>query len=291
MTTAIIVDSAAAMPEELAQELGILIVPMRVIVDGRSYFDGELSADELLSMLDEREVSTSGPSPGEWASAIDKALVEADEALVFTVSSEMSTTYRSAQLGAELTERPVRVVDTRSAAGGEALVAMAAAERAAIGETADEIVRAIEAVVAEVQLVATVDNLDRVVRSGRVPDIAGAAVHALRVNPLFEFRHGRARPMHPAIGRRAAEHRIVRSCLTSRPRGASSVLHAAVLEAACPDRGRSLLRALREEEPDASVIVAPFGSVMLANVGGGVVGLAWWWEIESMAAGGTSATR
>lgn len=283
VTAAIVVDSAAALPAELVERLGIHVVPMNVIIDGTSRRDRELSTDELLRRLDDSDVTTSGPSPGEWAAEMEKALAAADEAVVLTVSSEMSTTYRSAQLGAKLVTGNVHVIDTRSAAGGEGLITLEAAKHASAGATAEDIVTAISTLIGQMHLVATLDNLDRLVQSGRVPGIANTAVHTLRVNPMFEFRNGRARALHPAVGRRAAEHRIIQSCLASRPHDGhpptlrAATLHAAVLEAACPDRARSLLRSLHTEVPDAEVYVASFGSVMLAHVGRGVVGLAWWW--------------
>jgi DegV family protein with EDD domain len=279
VTTAIVVDSAAALPRYLVERHGIEVVPMNVIIDGRSRPDLDISTDELLTSAAFTEVSTSGPSPGEWAAAIERAARRADEVVVLTVSSEMSSTYSSAELGASMVAGTVHVVDTRSAAGGEGLVALAAARRAAQGATAGEVLDEIATVIERVHLMATLDSLDHLVRSGRVPNVAGSAAHALRVNPLFEFKHGSARALHPAIGAHAAEHRIVHSCLASRPRDAIAPrLHAAALEAASPARARSLLDAILLEVPDADTFIGSFGAVMLVHVGPGLVGLAWWWE-------------
>jgi fatty acid-binding protein DegV len=55
-------------------------------------------------------------------------------------------------------------------------------------------------------------------------------------------------------------------------------LHVAALEAACPERARSLLAAVLDEVPDADAFVGSFGAVMLVHVGPGLVGLSWWWE-------------
>ena len=279
MTTAIAVDSAASLPRDLVERYGIEVVPMTVIIDGQSRPDSEVTTEELLARLPGGGVTTSGPNPGEWTSAIERALERADEVVVLTVSAAMSSTYGTARLGASTAGDTVRVVDTRSAAGGEGLVALAAARLAEQGATAAEIVAEITGVIDRMHLVATVDSLDHLVRSGRVANITGAAAHAMRVNPLFEFRDGAARALHPAIGRRAAEQRIVHSCVASRPRdAATSKLHVAALEAACPARARSLLTAVLDEIPDAEAFIGSFGAVMLVHVGPGLVGLAWWWE-------------
>ncbi len=279
MSTAIVVDSAASLPAELADRYGIEIVPMTVVIDGASRPDRDVPPDELLARLADGTVTTSGPSPGDWTVSIEQALQRADEVVALTVSSSMSSTYDTAMVGASMVGDAVHVVDTRSAAGGEGLVALAAARRAEQGASAAEVVAEARTVIDRIHLVATLDGLDHLVRSGRVPDLAGTASRALRVNPMFEFREGAARALHPALGKAAAEHRIVHRCLASRPHDVEAPkLHAAALEAACPDRARSLLSALLVEVPDADAFVGSFGSVMLVHVGPGLVGLAWWWE-------------
>jgi DegV family protein with EDD domain len=279
MSTAIVVDSAASLPADLAERHAIEVVPMTVVIDGTGRPDREVPADELLARLADGSVTTSGPNAAEWAAAIGQALRRADEVVALTVSAEMSSTYDTACVGAATIGDRVHVVDTRSAAGGEGLVALAAARRAEEGASAAEVVAEAAGVIERVHLVATIDNLDHLVRSGRVPDLAGRATRRLGVNPMFEFRGGAARVLHPALGARAAEHRIVHACLASRPSDAAAPrLHAAVLEAAGRDRARSLLASLLAEVPDADAFVASSGSVMLVHVGPDLVGLAWWWE-------------
>jgi DegV family protein with EDD domain len=279
VTTAIVVDSAAALPGELVARHAIEVVPMVVVIDGRPRPETEVATDELLAELAHGSVSTTGPNPGAWTAAIERALARADEVVVLTVSAEMSSTYSAATIGASTAGPSVHVVDTRSAAGGEGLVTLAAARVAEQGAGAAEIVRWLPTVIDRVHLVATLPNLDHLVRSGRVANLTGSAAHAMRVNPMFEFRDGAARALHPALGQRAALGRIVHSCLASKPRDVPAPkLHVAALEAACPQRARALLHAVVAEVPDADAFIASFGSVMLVHVGPGLVGMAWWWE-------------
>ena len=279
MSTAILVDSAASLPPGLVERHAIAVVTMTVVLGGTARPDTEVSVDELLGHLAHEAVTTSAPNAGEWMSAVEQALRRADEVVVLTVSREMSSAYATATRAASMVGDRVQVIDTRSAAGGEGLVAVAAARLAEQGASAAEIAVEVAKVIDRVHLVATLDSLDHLARSGRVPELAGVAGRALRVNPLFEFRDGAAHALHPAIGRRAAEQRIVHACLASRPHDAAvTTLHAVALEAACPDRARSLLDAVLAEVPEAEVFTGSFGAVMLAHVGPGLVGLAWWWE-------------
>jgi fatty acid-binding protein DegV len=121
---------------------------------------------------------------------------------------------------------------------------------------------------ARVRLVATVDSLDHLVRSGRVPGIAGRAGRGLGLNPLFEFRRGHPRPLRPALSRQAALDRMVAALLNSRVAGAR--LHVAALHAGAPAPAARLLEQVRAEVDPATAF--------LVHTGPGLVGLAWWWD-------------
>ena len=278
MTVAVVVDSAASLPAELADEHGIIVVPMGLVIGGRAVPDSDVTTADLLERLDSGDVSTSGSTPGDFTVAIEQAQRRADEVLVLTLSAEMSTTYTSAELAARLTSAPVRVVDTRTAAGGEGLVALAAARRAGAGAGLDEVEATAHAVIDRVHLVATLDDLGHLARSGRVPSIARRAASTFHVKPLFEFRQGQARSLPPARGEHSARRHIVERCLGDRPSTAGARLHVAALDAQATDRARALLGDVLAQVPDADSFVGSFGPVMLVHVGPGVSGLAWWWE-------------
>src|SRR5437763_16661027 len=92
MPVAIVTDSAAALPPELAAAHGIGIVPMWLTIDGRAVREGEIPRDELLSRTD---VKTSGPAPGETEDAVANRLAAggADSGVVLTITSTMSSTF------------------------------------------------------------------------------------------------------------------------------------------------------------------------------------------------------
>jgi DegV family protein with EDD domain len=275
MAVAIVTDSAAALPRELAELHSIVVVPMWLTIGGRPVRDTEASLDEILVRDD---VTTSGPSPGEFKSVLEQ-LDRRDGVCVCTIASTMSSTYESAVLGARAAGGNVRVVDTTTAAGAQALVVLAAAGVAARGGSLDEVERAARAAIAQVSLVAMVPTLDHLVRSGRVPNIAGWAGRRLGLAPLFEFRDGGAKPLRPARGADAALERIIGRWHRSVVPGAR--LHVAALHAQAPDDAQRLLRAVEAEVRPDTAFVGEFGSVMLVHTGPGLVGLAWRWEPTS----------
>jgi len=274
MPVAIVTDSAAALPADLVDRYGITVVPMWLTIDDRPVREGEVSTAELLA---HRNVTTSGPTPGEFEAAVKERL--GDEGVcVLTIAATMSSTHEAAELGARAAGGAVRVVDTRTAAGAQALVVLAAAEAAARGADLDAVVRAARTAIDEVRLVASVPNLDHLVRSGRVPNIAGWAGRRLGLAPLFEFREGHAHALRPARGIDAAYERIIMRCRRDRVAGAR--LHVAALHALAPEAASTLLERVREEFDPATAFAEPFGTVMVVHTGPGLVGLAWRWEVR-----------
>lgn len=272
---AVVTDSAASLPPDRARRLGVGVVPMSIVVDGERYADGDLAPGEVVRRAAAEPVTTAAPSPGEFLKVVEGR--DEPAVLVTTVSRTMSASYEAAVAAVGyLPEGTAAVLDTRTAAGAQGLVVLAAAEAAAAGLPLTEVARRARRAVAAVRLVASVETLEQLARGGRVPDIAAWAGRSLGVRPIFELTGGRVRARRPALGSGAADERIVASCERSRRPGAR--LRAAVLHAEAPERAARLLDLLAAAVPGANVYEAPFSSVMVAHTGPGLVGLAWWWD-------------
>jgi DegV family protein with EDD domain len=235
--------------------------------------EGERPLEELVA---EPQVTTSAPTPGEFEAAIKDGMRRSGAVVVCTIAASMSATYHSAMIAARAVGGAVRIVDTRTAAGAEALVVLAAAEAAQRGAGIDEVEARARAVAEQVRLVATIPTLDHLVRSGRVPGIAGWAGRRLGINPLFEFRGGSVHRLRPALSQDAALDRIVGLVRRSRLVGAR--LHLAALHALALDTATELLRRASDGSPPVTAFVGEFGPVMVVHTGPGLAGLAWWWE-------------
>ena len=132
------------------------------------------------------------------------------------------------------------------------------------------------------RLVATISSLDHLVRSGRVPGIAGWAGRRLNINPLFEFRGGSVRRLRPALSREAALDRIVQLVRRDAPAGdGPKRLHVAALHTLARDVADDLLARIAATDDLATAFVGEFGPVMVVHTGPGLAGLAWWWEQQS----------
>ncbi|HZD65035.1 MAG TPA: DegV family protein [Acidimicrobiales bacterium] len=273
MAVAVVSDSAAALPPELAQRLGVTVVPMRLSIGEETYEGGAIPLEEVVRRFDEG-VHTSGPAPAGFSRAIEEA-DQGEGVVVLTVSQRMSSTHRSAELAAELHGDSVRVVDSWSAAGGQALVVLATACVASEGGSLADVVGRAEEVRAQVRLVAAVDTLDYLVKGGRLPDLAGKAGRYFGVRPLFEFRTGRIRPLRPSLSRDGALDALLSHW--RRSQDGTRPLHVVVSHALAPEAADHLVTAIRAEVEPATCLVESFSPVMVAHTGPGVTGLAWWW--------------
>jgi DegV family protein with EDD domain len=275
MAVSVITDSAAALPAGVAEQAGIAVVSLRLVIGGRSFRDGELDPREILARVEEG-VTTSGPSPGDVLGTIVAHAGE-DGTLVLTVAAAMSSTYDAARAAAAQFPGEVRVLDTATAAGAQGLAALAAAERARTGGSLEQVEAVARAVIARVHLVACLGSLEWLARSGRVPEAVAWAGRGAGLRFLLEFRGGRVHRLRPAFGDAAAHQRLLARWRDSRPAGGR--LHVAAMHALAPQPALELLDAVAAEVEPATALCASFSPVMLIHTGPDLVGLAWWWEL------------
>ena len=139
----VVTDSTAYLPDGLADRLSIRVVPLRVVLGGRSGEEGTdvTPADIASALSDWVPVSTSRPTPAELA-AVYRAELAAGAAGVVSLhlSRELSGTWDSARIAAEeVGADRVRVVDSRSAAMGLGFPVLAAAAAAVEGASLEEV--------------------------------------------------------------------------------------------------------------------------------------------------------
>lgn len=274
MAVGIVTDSTAALPEEVRARWNIAVASLMLTVDGRTVSDGELDTAAILAA---QSHSSAGPSPGSFARAIGSQ-DQGDGVVVVTVTSTLSVTHQSAVLAAKSSAGPVAVVDSRTAAGGQALVAVAAARAAQAGASLDDVVARAEQVAERVELVGALGNLDQLIRSGRVPGLAGRAGNLIGLRPMFYIHDGAVLRLRPALSDEAAHQRLLDKWRRTRPADGDAQLHLVCLHADIPERAAELMEAVTAESNPADAFISEFGQAMMINSGTGVRGLAWYWD-------------
>lgn len=275
MSVLVITDSTATLPEDVADELGIAVVPIRVLVGDRSHRDGEFTHEELLEATE--RVTTSGPSPQDFLDVIESRGSE-DGVIILTLAHDLAeSTLLSAQVAAAAASVPVMVLDTTTTAGAQGLVCLAAARAAGAGASFEEVETEARWVIQKVRLVAVLPSLDHLARSGHVPEAVAWAGRWVGLHLLVDIRRGKVRPLKPALSARAAREQILEAWRSSRPNGPAR-LHIAGLHALEPEGAEELVKRAGEETRPEEVFVGSFGTAMVIHSGPGVVGLAWWWD-------------
>lgn len=273
MPVRVITDSAAALAADIATRHGVVVVPIRVVIGGVAYPDGEVPLSEVVSRVHDG-VTTSGPPPG----AFLEARRGADEgAVIVTVAGSLSSTLVSAGIAAGRVPGDVRIVDTGSAAGAQALVALHAAAVARSGASLEAVEVAARRVSARARLVGMLETLDYLVRGGRVNNIVGL-VGRMGVRPLFELSGGKIHRLRPAFSAQGGRRRMLGQWRRSRIPGARA--HVIALHAMAQEGAQGLLDAVREECDPETALVSEFGAGMVVHTGPGLIGLSWWWEDE-----------
>ena len=273
---AVITDSVATLPPQLAQQMGIVVVPERLTLGESSYLDGDLGLEEVVSRIDEG-FTTSGPSPGDFLGALEAGGGEAG-VLIITVSRELaSSTYESAHTAARLHPVPVEVLDSGTAAGAQGLVVAGAAAVATRGEPLHAVVEEARHIADRVRLIARLDDLSWLARGGHVPYLAARAGDMVGVRPLVEVRNGRVHAMRPALSVEAASERLLAIWRSSKPMEPAK-LHVAGLHALGSEEAVRLLEAVRSEVVPETEFIGYFGTVMVVHSGPSLTGIAWWWD-------------
>ena len=188
-TVALVTDSSACLEQERTS-VPMEVVPIVIhLPDGDVRGDGPDAAGRVYEALRHHEsVKSSAPTAVEYVKAIEDT--DADAVVVITPATEFTTMYRNATLAADLSDRPVAVVDSRTAAAAHGLVVERAARAAESGGSVDDVVQAAEDASARAELVAALESLEHIRRSGRVPLAALGLARHLGVRPVFRLRLG-----------------------------------------------------------------------------------------------------
>jgi len=228
----IVTDSTSDVPTEVAAQLRITVVPAYVQISNRSYRDGHstagISREEFYTQLPTMSVvpTTAVPPADEFAAAYRSLIGDADEVIVIVVAASLSGMYNVAHLGArEVPDLKVHVVDSGQTTMGLGWMAIAAAEAAAEGQSAQEILALLEDMKHRVHVYAMLDTLEYLRRSGRVSWARAKAAQVLRIKPIVELLLGEVRDVGRKRTRRRAIERLVELTRALGPLERLAILH------------------------------------------------------------------
>jgi DegV family protein with EDD domain len=195
-TTRIITDTDSSLPFQVADDWRIIQVPITVHFGEEVFKTGEEIDDVQTFTRIDREgelPTTSAPSPGNFTEAYQRAFAEgADEVICFTVSGEVSATYKAALAGKEIIkDGNVTVVDTKSLSMGQGYMVLEAAKLAKQGKEPQEIIAGAEEVRDRTHLFAALSTLKYMAMSGRVGHLTAGMANLLSIKPILSIQDGK----------------------------------------------------------------------------------------------------
>jgi DegV family protein with EDD domain len=195
MKIQVITDSTSDIPPEVAQELGIRVVPIYLRFGDKTYRDGvDIKSDEFYSMLEASPVhpATSQPNPEDFAGVYKEYCENIDGIVSIHISSRISGTYNSATIARKTLKSrcPIEVIDSKFNSAGLGLVVIAAARLAQTGASLAEVVKEANRAVNQVRMFGMFETMKYLARSGRVNKTIAAASRILHVMPLLTFNDG-----------------------------------------------------------------------------------------------------
>jgi DegV family protein with EDD domain len=278
---AVVTDSAANLPPELAAQYGIEVVPLNLHWNGQAYRDGvDINAGELYQALRanlDNLPSSSSPSVGEFLRTYARLGQEAETVVSIHIAAKLSATFTAAVNAQSLVEGVhVEVVDSRTATMGCGFVALAAARAAGQGAELQEVLQTARAVIESVNVYGVLDSLRYVQRSGRVPAIAAVAGTLFDIHPLLFIRDGQAGLL--AIQR--TKPRAIRHLLdVVEEKAAGQRIHAAVMHADAAEDAANLRQSLADRCDCCELLTTEFTPVMGSYAGPGLIAVAFYQEV------------
>lgn len=270
---AIVTDSTSSLPASVADEHGIRVVPLQVVVGNDCLTEGiDVTASEIAeALVGHKNVSTSRPPPEVFARTYEELAADgASQILSVHLSSAVSGTFESAQIAARSAPVPVHCVDSRHVGMGTAYAALAAAELVADDAPIE---KAIAAAKTRGDATATyfyVDTLEYLRRGGRVSMVGALLGSALAVKPLLTIDEGRIGPLEKVRTAARGLNRLQELAVTY-ARSAGGTCDVAVQHLAADERASQVADELSGALGLDDVPVLEVGAVIGAHVGPGMV--------------------
>ena len=271
----IVTDSSCDLPEDLINQFGIGIVPLKIRFGQTEFVDRlELTTDQFWEKCRETDElpSTAAPAPGAFLAEFQRAADEGASGVVAIVlSGELSATIEAAQQAAREVEGniDVRVVDSRTVTLGLGAVVVAAAQAAKGGADIDEVSNIATDSAARTHVHAALDTLENLRKGGRIGAAGSLLGSMLSIKPLIEVRDGVVEP----AGKQRTRTKALSYLVKVVEEHAQQIESIYVTHAACDDVDSFVERIQSLVQTD--VLVGQVGPVVGAHAGIGTIGVAF----------------
>lgn len=209
MAVKIVTDSLSDITADLAEKIGVTVVPLTVSFGHESFLDRiTITTDEFYRRLptDPNWPTTTQPTPAKFAEVYNKLTEKTNEILVITVSSKLSGTYQSAMGALEMVKNRkcrIEVIDCRTVVMGEGLIVIAAAKAIHGGANLDKAADYVRKLSPRSHSIMFFDTLKYLAKGGRIGKAQGLLGSLLSVKPILTMKDGEVHPLTRVRSRNA----------------------------------------------------------------------------------------
>ncbi|MDU7140443.1 MAG: DegV family protein [Finegoldia magna] len=215
----IISDSACDLKKAYTEQNNIGIVPFNIIINEDTSLKDkiDIQSEELLEMMKNDSqffAKTSQPSPDDYKIEFEKAAKQGCDILCFTITSELSGSYQSAEIAKKIIQEEydvdIRVIDSLSASLGQAILINKAIEMVHQDKSLDEIEDYINKIKLTGKIFLLVDTLKYLEKGGRISKSKKIIGSALSLKPILKLENGKLDIVDKVIGKKRAIKNMMR---------------------------------------------------------------------------------
>lgn len=278
MTFTIVTDSTSDLPISWVQENDVTVLGLTINLDGVTYEtvgEKRLTSGELLEkMATGGQPTTSQVNVGQFEEVFEAAAKEGKEVLYLAFSAALSGTYQSAVIARDMVmdqypEAVITIVDTKAATIGEGYLVMKAVEARAAGKTLAETKAIVEDLVPRLRTYLLVDDLNHLVRGGRLSKSAALIGGLVNIKPLLALNaEGKLEAIAKIRGRKKGIKEMLHLTLDGLDHSTVMVAYTGNLEAA-----EALKETLLEDSRVSDVLLTELGPIIATHTGTGVLAI------------------
>ncbi len=285
---AVMVDSIAHMPQELAQKYGIRIVSMGIVIDGKMHKEVDVDLDEyyrnLLQITDHDKLPTSSSvSTGEFVEAMRELGETASGIVYIGHSARLGMSVNAGVQAKKVVEEEmpgirIEAIDSGTATGAQALIALEAAKAAAEGKGFDEVVAIAKGMIPRVKYILLAESLEYLSSGGRILDGKAWTEAKVSTKALLET-DAAAGKVHAPLARFGTKAKAVAGLLDIlKERWEKRKTHVIINHINVPDEAEELKGKLLSQFDCAELYGTPIYPVVGRHVGQGSLMVNWWCE-------------
>ncbi len=271
----LVMDDAGDIPADWRTDLDVNVIPINIHFENRMYLSGiDISKDDFYRMADSSSVipKTSQPSPQQFIDFYQRIADVKDTILSLHASSKLSGTFNSAVIAAQELKGKLKVIPYDSGSGSAAMGLMCREVRMVekAGATIEEIIRHLDNIRRNINIVLTLETMEYARKSGRVKALPAAIASLINIKPVITLKDGALDMREKVRTRQRSLSRVLEMVFE---KVGSQLVNVAVVHSQSLETARELMRKVQETLHVNIAIITDLSIGVAANLGPGTIGI------------------